>query len=631
VYQNIYSPSQQDLEILSFLAKTVAIEDERRIAGLALHESETRYRNLYESSRDAIMTIEPPSWRFTSGNPATVQMFMARDEAEFTSREPWTLSPDRQPDGRESGDKAKEMIETAMQNGSHFFEWTHKRFNGEEFPATVLLSRVEHAEKAFIQATVRDITEQKRSDEYIRLLAKMSDDAPVSILIHDFDGHILYANEETFRLHGFTREEFLKKNLHEIDVPESEHLIGERIQKIREEGAADFEVEHLRKDGSTFPLHVNGKIVTWNGRKVLLSIATDLTERKRAEVVLRESEELHRSIFTASPDGIAITDGLGVVSRVSPSVLKIFGFAREDEVLGMPLDMFLIPEDRDRALANIAQMHQGVFTGPGEYRALRADGSTLDIEANAEFVRDVEGHPAGMVILVRDITGRKQAEEQLRLLLREKEILLHEIHHRVRNTIQLAVSMMKMQIRRENDNQVREALLGTQNRLNAIASTFDMLYYSEDMSRVNLRKIIRSIVGFIQSAYEPGKHAIQSDIRIDITELGVDRALPLALITSELVTNAFQNAFPDGRSGMVTITGSEDVKGQIILTVSDNGSGLPEGFSLAESGTTGFTLVRTLVQQIDGTLTYETSGKGTNFVITVPRYAESGKLRVSET
>lgn len=129
---------------------------------MALRESEERYRTLFESSRDAIMTLEPPSWQFTSGNPACVAMFGAEDEDGFTSHGPWELSPEHQPDGRPSGEKAKEMIETAMREGSHFFEWTHQRLGGEEFPATVLLTRVQIGSHAFLQATVRDISRQKR-------------------------------------------------------------------------------------------------------------------------------------------------------------------------------------------------------------------------------------------------------------------------------------------------------------------------------------------------------------------------------------------------------------------------------------------------------------------------------------
>jgi len=140
----------------------------RKRAEEALRESEDRYRGLFENSRDAIMTLEPPSWRFTSGNPATVKMFGAKDEEEFVSHGPWELSPERQPDGRASVEKAKEMIETAVREGSHFFEWTHRRLDGKEFSATVLLSKMESAGKVFLQATVRDITQSKRAEEELR-------------------------------------------------------------------------------------------------------------------------------------------------------------------------------------------------------------------------------------------------------------------------------------------------------------------------------------------------------------------------------------------------------------------------------------------------------------------------------
>jgi len=131
----------------------------------ALRESESRHRTLFESSHDALMTLEPPSWKFTSCNPATVKMFDVKDEAEFTSLGPWQVSPAMQPDGRPSVEKAQEMIETAMREGSHFFEWTHNRLNGKNFPTTVLLTRMELAGQAVLQATVRDITAQKQAEE----------------------------------------------------------------------------------------------------------------------------------------------------------------------------------------------------------------------------------------------------------------------------------------------------------------------------------------------------------------------------------------------------------------------------------------------------------------------------------
>ena len=135
---------------------------ERRRTQLALRESEARHRTLFQSSRDALMILAPPSWQFCSGNPAAVALLGARDEWDFVSRAPWEYSPDRQPDGRDSKEKAMAMIESAMREGTLFFEWTHRRATGEDFPATVLLTRIELNGISMLQATVRDESERKR-------------------------------------------------------------------------------------------------------------------------------------------------------------------------------------------------------------------------------------------------------------------------------------------------------------------------------------------------------------------------------------------------------------------------------------------------------------------------------------
>jgi len=154
-------------EIIGVLGTYMDIT-ERKQADEDLRESEDRFRTLFESSRDALMTIASPSWKFTTGNTAAIEMFGAKDRAEFTSLGPWDVSPERQPDGRLSVDKSREMIEIARLEGSHFFEWTHKRLCGETFPATILLTRMELQGETIIQATVRDISAQKRAEEELR-------------------------------------------------------------------------------------------------------------------------------------------------------------------------------------------------------------------------------------------------------------------------------------------------------------------------------------------------------------------------------------------------------------------------------------------------------------------------------
>ncbi|MDD5194570.1 MAG: ATP-binding protein [Candidatus Omnitrophica bacterium] len=152
---------------------------ERKKMEKSLRESEGRYRSLFVSSRDAIMTIDPPDWKFTSGNPATIEMFKAKNEEEFLAYDPWKLSPELQPDGKASDEKAKKMIEVALCEGFKLFEWTHKRISGEVFPAEVLLSKVEEGGKVFLHAVVRDITERKNMELEREISLKRQEDITI--------------------------------------------------------------------------------------------------------------------------------------------------------------------------------------------------------------------------------------------------------------------------------------------------------------------------------------------------------------------------------------------------------------------------------------------------------------------
>lgn len=147
--------------------------EKRKKVELDLQESDEMFKKLFDSSKDAIMTLDPPSWKFTSGNQAILEMFKVKDIDEWTSIGPWMVSPEYQPEGRPSSDMAKEMIQTAMVEGSNFFEWTHQRRTGEDFFATVLLTRVDLPDRQFLQATVRDITEQKLAEQTLNFQTEL--------------------------------------------------------------------------------------------------------------------------------------------------------------------------------------------------------------------------------------------------------------------------------------------------------------------------------------------------------------------------------------------------------------------------------------------------------------------------
>ncbi|HRZ30414.1 MAG TPA: PAS domain S-box protein [Candidatus Paceibacterota bacterium] len=179
-----------------------------------------RYENIFMSNRDAIMTTEPPTWRFTSGNPAAIKMFGAKNEADFLSYEPWRLSPEFQPDGQPSLNKAQAMIEKAVKEGSNFFSWVHKRTTGEEFPAEVLLSRVKQGDKIFLHASVRDITERVRLEK--KLMEKQKeqeiilDSIPAWVFYKDDKNRFIRVNKAFAEVMGMTKDQLEGKVMSEI-------------------------------------------------------------------------------------------------------------------------------------------------------------------------------------------------------------------------------------------------------------------------------------------------------------------------------------------------------------------------------------------------------------------------------
>jgi PAS domain S-box-containing protein len=276
---------------------------DERAAERALRESEEKHRALFESSWDAIMTLAPPDWKFTSGNPATIAMFQAKDERDFTARGPWEVSPEYQPDGRPSGEKAKEMIEKAVREGMSYFEWTHRRLSGEDFPATVLLARVVVKGETCLQATVRDLSKQARmaqslrdSEELFRSLTAAAQDA---IVLTNEGDKVVFWNLAAEKIFGWTEAEALGKSIHQLIAPKDalSHIM-EKVSRFRTEGVGDalgktVELTACRKDGSGFPLELSlSRVETADGWRAI-GIARDITARKQT---LQQLDEAHRQL-----------------------------------------------------------------------------------------------------------------------------------------------------------------------------------------------------------------------------------------------------------------------------------------------------------------------------------------------
>jgi PAS domain S-box-containing protein len=237
------------------------------------------YKALFESSHDAIMILKPPNWNFTSGNKAALEIFNLTDEKQFASLTPEDLSPEKQPDGQPSGAKAKAMIDQAMKEGSALFEWTHKKYKGEDFFATVLLSRMKEKDGVYLQATVRDITEKKKAEMDLSIFKSATESSLDAIGMSTLEGKHYYQNKAFDEMFGDIGN----------DPPGSIYVdekVGREVfQTIMAGNKWSGEVEMYGKGKKLLNIQLRAFPVKDNNGKTvgLMGIHTDITERKQAK------------------------------------------------------------------------------------------------------------------------------------------------------------------------------------------------------------------------------------------------------------------------------------------------------------------------------------------------------------
>ena len=243
----------------------------------------------------------------------------------------------------------------------------------------------------------------------------------------------------------------------------------------------------------------------------------------------------------------------------------------------------------------------------------RKDGTYIWIEDHMFRVTD-ESNGSYLSGILIDVTERKLAEQKLSRSLKEKELLLKEIHHRVKNNLQVVSSLLKLQTGYVKDENALDLLMDSQNRVRSMALVHQKLYQSADFSEINFTEYLRQLSGHLLNSFKTNPEIVSIDISAEKLELGIDHAVPCGLIVNELISNSLKYAFPDGKKGTIIIDLRKSNNNEIILTISDDGVGFPEGINYRETQSLGLQLVNTLVGQIDGNISME-NHVGTTFRI----------------
>jgi PAS domain S-box-containing protein len=408
---------------------------EHKAVEAKLRESEERYRQLFEVSRDAVMSLAPPTWKFTSANPATLEMFGATSVEEFTALGPAQVSPEFQPDGQRSSEKARAMMERGMREGSNLFEWEHRRLNGECFPAEVLLTRVEAGGQIFLYASVRDITERKQAEAALRgsqeLLRRILDAIPVRVFWKDRNLTYLGCNAIFARDAGFTApEEVIGKNDYAMGWRDQADRYRRDDREVMESGAPKLLIEEPQTTpaGETITLLTNKLPLRGSSGEIagLLGTYMDITERKHAEEALRTSEtQLSNALQIAHAGQWSYDMATGLftfndnfyrifrttAAKVGSCQMSADEYARR---FCHPDDLWIVETEIKAAI----ETRDPNYTRQLEHRIVYADGEVGYIAVRFAIEKDKNGKTVKSYGINQDITERKHNEDLLRRLNR---------------------------------------------------------------------------------------------------------------------------------------------------------------------------------------------------------------------
>lgn len=332
-----------------------------------------------------------------------------------------------------------------------------------------------------------------------------------------------------------------------------------------------------------------------------LRVATD---RERYGLELQ-----FRTIFDGMHDGALIVDSEGRIRAANPAIEQIFGF-QPQTIIGHHIALLLGEEplccphalDTQTPLAQRTGRHQ--------------DGHTIPLEWSRNPISHVEGSWA--LVLLRDISERQRAAAQMEASLREKEVLLQEIHHRVKNNLTIVSSLLALQAAPLRDPQMRAAFQDSQQRVQAMALVHEQLYKTVNLSHIDLGTHLRTLASNIAATYRGAQRDISLQLELANIAVELDVAIPVSLLLNELLTNAWKHAFPKRSGGCVEIRLTQDTTAGLLLSVRDDGVGLPPGLAWDKTSSLGLKLVRTLGAQLRAKIEVQAE-HGTTFHVWIPQ------------
>ncbi len=518
----------------------------------------------------------------------------------------------------ETPNEIAKRIKSIIQKGWGVFESKHRQKDGTIYD--VLVSVSYDSQKDEFYGYIRDITEDNKikSDLEIALLKykTLFNSFPLGITIADENGKITESNTKAEELLGISQNEQLRRR-----------IVGEEWNIIRRDGSQmdpnEYPSVRALKENRTVE-NVEMGIVKGNNGITWINVTATPIELDKSKVIIAYGDisdkvELQMDLLLKenaiqnSHTGIAISGTDGALSYVNNAFKQLWGYETNQEVLGRSVfEFWQNPAD----IIEITESMKASSSWTGERVAKRKDGSTFQCQISANFLNDASGKITHFMGSFWDCTHRKEYELEITNALREKEFLIQEIHHRVKNNLQIVSSLIYLQSLQIKDREIADIFTQNLNRIRSMALVHDFLYQSENLKSFDFKGYIEQLISNANSGFKGENQQINYEI--DSNEIiPFEQAIYIGLLVLELLTNAVKYAFVGKSEGIIRIR-MERMNGNFILTFSDNGIGIPNVETILESNSFGVLVIKTLAKQLNGIISYR-SENGTQVTLIFPQ------------
>ena len=601
---------KEERKLITAIAERLGEIIEYRKAEKQMQESEKRFRSLFETAPSVIVLLSPDH-RIQEFNSEAERIYGVKRE-DILGKDYFELFlPENIQDA-----VAADIEKVLKGKPSRSFENAVITHDGSEHIMTWNVNCLFDSENRHtgIIAIGLDITERKKAEEALQASEEKYRDLVENlndvIYAVNTEGVVTYVSPSIEMLIGYSPSEVIGHHFREFFYQKDLPYLAKNFQNILSGHNAANEYRVLTKSRDMRWMRTSSRPV-FTGTRVtgVQGVLSDVTDRKNAEEKIRTLS----SAVEQSTDGIAIGSLESLLTYVNETFAQMHGYSPE-EIVGMNISHLHNEEQMDeyREKMNTVET-EGSWMG--EIGHIRKDGTPFPAFVALTLLRDDKGNPTGILEVIRDITDRKKAEKQIKASLKEKEVLLREIHHRVKNNLQVVSSLLSLQSNTLTDDNMREIFNESQNRIRSMALVHENLYQSKNLASIDFRKYIETLASGLLQSYGGNANKITLNIMIDDISVGIDTAIPCGLIINELVANSLKHAFPHGRKGEIKIE-LHSVGDTFELIVSDNGKGIPENIDFENTESLGLMLVTILAEdQLDGEITLEREG-GTTFHVT---------------